>query len=324
ARVGERPEVESVSAVDGLPLDASRSSMEVAISSIQGVQPSAPGELWTATLRLISPHYFETLGVALLRGRPFSPFDDQQASPVVIVNDAFARRYFPGSVPIGRLITSPDFGPQPCEIVGVIHDIRQTSLAASPRPEVFRPLLQQCFSSVTVVVRTHSKPAQIFPTLKAHVGSIDPAVPAFNFRTLKQVLSEALAPREFALVLMGTFAALALLLAAVGIYGVLSCVVNETTREIGIRLAVGGSPWQVLRLTLARGMKTVLLGGGAGLLASCALTRYLQAFLYDLSPTDPLTLGVVFLFLLVVALFACWVPARRAAGVDPITALRCE
>lgn len=324
AQQSKLTEVESASAVDGFPLDPGRSIMDVELTSIQGTQPSAPGEKRTAILRLITPDYFRTMGITLARGRPFLASDNQNSLPVVIINEALARRYFAGADAIGKRISSPDFGQQPCEIVGVIRNIRQTSLDANPRPEAFRPLLQECFSSVTAVVRTRSEPAGVFANMQKLVGNIDRGVPVFNFRTLRQVVSNSLAPRRFGLVLMGAFAGLSLLLALVGLYGVLSCLVNESRRELGIRLAIGASSWQVLRLVLIRGMQSVFVGAVIGLLGACALTRYLQSFLYNLSPTDPLTFGLVLLFIVVISLLACWVPARRAANVDPVVALRCE
>lgn len=323
-RASDLPGVESASAVDGIPLDAKRSSMEVALTSIQGNQPAAPGEKWTATLCLITPEYFRTLGVPLSRGRPFSAYDNKNSPPVVIINEALARRYFSGRNPVGKEISSPDFGNAPCEIVGVIKNIRQSSLDASPGPQVFRPLLQECFSSVTLVVRTRAEPARAFAMMQKKVRNIDPGVPVSNVRTIEQVISESLAPRWFGLVLIGSFAVLALLLALVGIYGVLACWVNESSREIGIRLAVGGTPGQVLRLVMTRGMRSVVVGGVLGLIGACALTRYLQGFLYNVSPTDPVTLGLITLLIGVVSLLACWVPARHAAKLDPLAALRCE
>ena len=324
ARESALPEVESSGAVDGLPLDPGRADMDIALTSIAGTRPATPGEKWTASLRLISPEYLHTMGIRLLEGRAFTLSDNMNATPTVVVNEALTRRYFVGTDPIGKQISSPDFGPQPCEIIGVIEDIRQTSLDAIPRPEVFRPLLQECFSSVTILARTHSVPAQVFAALEREVRKIDANVPAYNLRTLRQVISISLASRKFAFALVGLFAALALLLSLVGIYGVLSCVVNESTSEIGIRLAIGASRWKVLRLILIRGMRAVGVGGIIGLAAACALTRYLQSLLYNLSPTDPFTLGLVSVLVGFVSLLACWLPARRAANLDPVVALRCE
>ncbi|PYJ96682.1 MAG: permease [Verrucomicrobia bacterium] len=324
ARLSDLPGVESASAVDGLPLDAGRGNMDIALTSIEGSPPATPGEKLVAVQRLVSPGYFRTMGISLARGRFFTGRDNTNAAPVVIINEALARRYLPGRDPVGKRMGSPDFGPQPCEIVGVINDVRQGSLDATPEPEVFRPLLQECFSGITIIARSASAPTQTFATVREAVAGVARSWPAYNPRTLDRLVSASLAPRRFALELMGLFAGLALVLALVGIYGVLSCVVNERTREIGIRLALGAQRREVLRMILIRGMRSVAVGGLIGVAGACALTRFLRSLLYEVSPNDPFTLGVVVLLLVIVALAACWLPARRAARVDPIVALRCE
>jgi putative ABC transport system permease protein len=324
SRLSELSGVESFSAVDGLPLDTGRGGMDIALTSVQGMAPPGPGETWTARLSLTGPEYLQAMGISLSQGRAFSRGDDMKAAPVVVINEALAHRYFPGTDPIGKQLGSPDLGPQPCRIVGVVRDIRQSSLDAPARPEVFRPLLQECFSSVTFVVRTHSAPGRIFEAIRRTLGNIDRSVAVYNSRNIEEAIFDSLAPRRLALGLIGSFAALALVLALLGIYGVLSCVVNESTNEIGIRLAIGASRWEVLRLMLMRGMRWVGVGGVLGLAGACALTRYLQSYLYNLSPTDPFTLGLVCFLVAVVSLLACWLPARRAAKVDPMVALRCE
>jgi putative ABC transport system permease protein len=323
-RLADRPENESFAAVDGLPLDSGRGNMDIALSSIGGVLPAAPDEKGIAGLRLVSPGYFRTMGISLSGGRFFNGRDNTNAPPVVIINEALARMYFPGINPLGRRIGSPDFGPEPCEVVGIIKDVRHTALDASPQPEAYRPLFQDCFSGITVVARSHADPTRIVETVGDAVASVDRSWPVHNVRPLKRLLSESLAPRRFVLRLMELFAGLALLMALVGIYGVLSCVVGERTREIGIRLAIGAQRGDVLAMVLRHGMRSVVLGVVVGLVGAFGLTKVLRSLLYEVSPTDPLSLAVVCVLMAVMSLLACWLPARRAAKVDPMEALRCE
>lgn len=324
ARISSLPGVESAAAVDGLPLDSNRGNMDIALTSIDGNPPAAPGGKVLAGLRLVSPEYFRTMGVGLARGRFFTVRDRTNSAPVVIINQTLARRYFPGLDPIGRRISSPDFGPEPCEIAGVVNDIRQASLDASAGPEVFRPLLQECFFTVSIVARSRSAPGPIFDAIRREASGLDMTVPASNSRTLDQLIGASLAPRQFALWLTGSLAGIALLLALVGVYGVLSCMVNELALEIGLRLALGAPRAQVLRMVLWRGMRAVAIGGAFGLAGACAFTRLLRSLLYEVSPTDPLTLVLTASVLVVAALAACWLPAQRAASADPMEALRCE
>jgi putative ABC transport system permease protein len=324
ARVSHLAGVESSAALDGLPLDAGKGNMDIALTSINGNPPATPGGKLVVELHLASPEYFQTLGISLLRGRSFSGRDNLNSPAVVIINEALARQCFSGHDPVGQRIGSPDFGAQPCEIVGVINDIKQSSLEAPPRPEIFRPLFQECFSGITLVARSHSESAQVFSEMRRTVSEIDRTCAAFNARTLDDLVSDSLARRKFVLLLMGTFAGLALLLAMVGIYGVLSCLVNEHTREIGIRLALGAQRREVVRMILVRGMRPVVIGGLAGVSGVFALTPLLRSLLYGVSASDPLTLVGVVLLLSSVSLAACWLPARRAAKLDPMVALRNE
>jgi len=324
ARISSLPGVDSAAAVDGLPLDANRGNMDIALTRIDGNPPAAPGGKVLVELRLVSPEYFRTMGVGLARGRFFTQQDRTNSAAVVIINQTLARRYFPGQDPVGRRISSPDLGTEPCEIAGVVNDIKQASLDANAGPEVFRPLLQECFFSVSIVARSRSAPGPIFDAIRREATGLDMAVPASNSRTLDQLIGASLAPRQFALWLTGSLAGIALLLALVGIYGVLSCMVNELAVDIGLRLALGAQRSQVLRMVLWRGMCAVIVGGAVGLAGACAFTRLLRRLLYEVSPTDPLTLLLTASLLVVAALAACWLPARRAASVDPMETLRCE
>ena len=317
-RLSDQQRSDSFAAVDGLPPDSGRGNMDIALTSIEGVLPAAPVSGYSQ----VSPTYFQTMGIPLSRGRFFSERDNTNTTPVVIINEALARRYFPGIDPLGKRMSSPDFGP--CEIVGIIGDVRHAALDASPQPEAFRPLLQQCFFSITLVARSQAPPSRILETMRNAVAVVDRNWPIYNERPLHRLVAESLAPRRFALLLMELFAGLALLMALVGIYGVLSCVVGERTREIGIRLAVGAQRSDVLAMVLKHGMRSVALGGLVGVVGAFGLTRVLSSLLYEVSATDPLTLAVVSLLMAVMALLACWVPAHRAAKVDPVIALRYE
>jgi ABC-type antimicrobial peptide transport system permease subunit len=186
---------------------------------------------------------------------------------------------------------------------------------------VFRPLFQECFSVVTFVARTRSVIAPVVAAIRKEVASVDQSLPVYNPRTVDGLLSASLAPRRFAMLSMGSFAGSALLLALVGIYGVLSCVISERTREIAIRIAVGARRRDVVEMVLLKGMRPVVLGGVIGLGGACALTRFLRSLLYGVSPTDPFTLSLVAFLIVAVALVACWLPARRAANLDPMEAL---
>ena len=322
ARLSDLPGVDSAAAVDGLPLDVGHANMDIALTSIEGTPPVAPEGKVVAGLCLVSSGYFQTMGISLAHGRVFSEADNTKAPPVVVINETLARRFFPGQDPVGKRIGSPDLGSLPCEIVGVVQDVTQTSLRAGASPQVFRPLFQECFSSLTIVVRSAASLKQTLALVSraAKGGNID--LPLFNPRTLDQLISASTTPLRFAMRLMGLFAGLALLLALVGIYGVLSWSVKERTREIGVRLALGARRGEVFRLTMMQGMRSVAIGGVIGMAGICALTRVLRSVLYSVSPTDSLTLAVVALLIGAAAFAACWFPASRAASVNPVEALR--
>jgi putative ABC transport system permease protein len=323
-RLARLPGVDAAAAVDGLPLDTAHASMDIALTSIDGTTPATADKKLVAGLRLASPNYFRTMGMSLRRGRFFTLRDNTNSFPVVIINRTLARQYLSGSDPLGKDISSPDFGPKPCEIVGVINDVMEESLDAAPKPEVFRPLLQQCFSTVTIVAKSRLAGPQTVARLRKAVGEVDSACPAYNPRTLRALLSGSLARQRFALLLISLFAALALSLAVTGIYAVSSFGVNQCRREIGVRLAFGAQRHQVITLILARGMRWVAVGAAIGLAGALALTRLLRSLLYGISPSDPSTFATVELLVLVAALAACWLPARRAAKVNPMEALRYE
>jgi putative ABC transport system permease protein len=323
-RLARSSDTATFAAVDGLPLDTGRANMDIALTSIDGNVAAAPDEKRIAGLRLVSPGYFGTMGIPLQRGRAFTGRDTTNATPVVIINEALARRYFPAINPLGERIGSPDFGPDPCEVVGVVADVRQASLDSPPMPEAFRPLLQQCFSSITLVARGGATPDRTIETIRKAVAGVDPGWPVYNERPVERLVTDSMASRRFTLLLMELFAGLALVMAVVGVYGVLSCVVGERRREIAIRLAVGAQRHVVFGLVLGQGMRSVATGALFGLIGAFMLTRVLRSQLFGVSPTDPLSLCVATMLLVIAALLACWLPARRASKVDPMEALRHE
>ncbi|MCC7375182.1 MAG: ABC transporter permease [Verrucomicrobiales bacterium] len=322
--LAERPVTDTFAAVDGLPLDGGRGNMDIALTSMEGSPSGEPEEKRIAGLRLVSPGYFRTMQIPLSQGRFFTDRDNTGGLPVVIINESLARRYFQGINPLGKRIGSPDFGPKLCEVVGVVKDVRHQSLDASPQPEAFRPLLQECFSGITVVARTKASAAQVTARVRDAASLVDRDWPVHNSRRLEHLVSESMASRRFALLLTELFAGLALLMALVGIYGVLSCITAERTREIGIRLAVGAQRSDILWSVLGRGMRSVAMGGAIGLGAAIGSAKFLGSLLYEVSPTDPMTFAFVSLALGAAALCACWLPAWRGAQVDPLVALRNE
>jgi predicted permease len=274
------------------------------------------------------------LSIALLAGRHFTAQDTADSPSVVIVDESFARRHFP-QLPLGKVTGRRlRFGGQGepwREIIGVVRHVRHYGLEEEGRAGIYRPWTQinpQWLANRTramdVVVKTAGEPTGLLAAIRSEVQAVDKDQPLANVRTLDALLDRSLAPRRFTLLLVAAFASVALLLGAAGIYGVMSYSVSQRTQEIGIRLALGASTGEVLRLILGQGMRLSLLGIVTGLAASLAVTRLMKSLLYEVSATDPLTFAVIALLLTGVALLACYVPARRATKVDPMVALRCE
>lgn len=282
-----------------------------------------PTEKRIAGLRLVSAGYFDAMQIPLLRGRNFTGRDTTNSTPVVIINEALARRYFGSINPVGKRIASPDFGAQPCEIVGVVGDVRHQSLDVAPQPEAFRPLLQECFSSLTFVIRASSA-ADATKIIREQINAIDVQWPVYHPRRLEDLVNNSMAPRRFALLLLELFAGLALLMAFVGIQGVLACVVGERRREIAIRFAVGAQRRAVIQTVLGNAFRSVAGGAVIGLIGTFATGKYLRGQLYGVAATDPVTLLVVVALLMIVALLACWIPLQRVIAVQPFEALRNE
>jgi predicted permease len=339
--VGSVPGVEAVGLVADVPLTGNRFSGSVWRTDAPGASgltpPSDPHDRWTADLTVVSGGYFRAMGIPILRGRNFTDTDrltDDQLndqglprSGVVIVNRTFAERYFPGEDPIGRTIVTRDDGEfAPIKtIVGVSGDVRGNAIAEPAAPAVFVPHGQHPDVFVpSLIVRSSLPTEAIAGAIRARIATVNPPLLVQAIRPMAAVVSGALSRPRFNLVLLSSFALVALSLSAVGIYGVLAYLVAQRTREIGIRMALGAGAADVVRLVLGEGMAPVLAGVVVGLVAAGLATRTLQSMLFGVTPLDPVSFIAAPALLAAVALFACYLPARRATRVDPLIALREE
>jgi putative ABC transport system permease protein len=268
------------------------------------------------------------MGIPLRAGRFFTDQDGKGAEPVVIVDETFAQRYFPGENPIGKHIKgefSGGEGKSPWQIIGVVGGAKYWVLSKDPFPHMYFSYLQENWGSMALVVRAQSRdPMTLAAPIRAELAAIDKYQPIHSFKPLEATVSELSAPERFTTMLLTAFAILAAGLAAIGIYGVISYTVTWQTRELGVRLALGAQPKDVLRLILGQGVRLTVIGSVIGLAGAFALTRVMSSLLYGVSATDPMTFVVAALALSVVALAACYIPARRVTKIDPMIALRCE
>jgi len=281
-----------------------------------------PGKGYGANCRKVSNDYFRTMGIRLLKGRTFTEQDTQQSGNVVVVTEEFARRFFPNEEPLGQRLDPSDWN---AEIVGVITDVRHKSPNHPLQPAYYVPLSQSMgFRPVSLVVRTAGDPSQLAPAMRHAVWAEDKDQPLEEIATMEQITADTIADSKFISITLAAFALIAMLLGAMGIYGVISYSVTQRSHEIGIRLALGAQTRAVQWLIIRQGMALVALGVGLGLAGALALTRLLEKLLFSVEPTDPLTFAFVPLLLSGVALAACYLPARRATRVDPLVALRDE
>lgn len=319
-RVRSLPGVISAAATTGLPLTLDISGSDF---RIEGRPEPKAGEEMLINTRSVSPHYFQTLGISLTKGRDFSDRDNSVAPAAAIINDDLARVYFPGEDPIGKRITF-DEGVSWISIVGVIGDVKQLGLDSTTQPEVYFPYLQIASPEMSLVVRTASNPLNLVAAVKSQIQAIDKDLPTDDAKTMQQLLTESMSGRRFNMLLLTVFGVVALVLAIVGIYGVMSFTVRQRTHEIGIRVAVGAQPRDVFRMVIGQGMILTMIGIAFGMLAAFGLTRLMTTMLFDVEPTDPATFVIIVVLLMGSALVACYIPSRRATKVDPLVALRYE
>jgi putative ABC transport system permease protein len=321
--LGGIPGVRSVGAISHLPLSGANAGRGL---TLEGMVPPAPDQGWGASYRLTCPGYFATLGIPLVKGRDFTDRDATTAPGVVIVNEEMARQYYGDQDPIGRRLKlgRPDSTNPWLTIVGVAGNVRHFGLDDELRREIFRPYSQAAWPSMTIAVKSPIEPAALVPSARRALARIDPDQPVSKIRTMEEVVAESMGGRRFPMVLLTLFSAVALVLAAVGVYGVVSHLVAQRTREMGIRIALGAQRRELVRLVVAASMRPVALGLAAGLAGALLAARLLTTLLYGVTPSDPSVLTGIAAVLGATALAACWLPARRAAGVDPIVALRDE
>jgi putative ABC transport system permease protein len=292
---------------------------------IEGRPAPPDAELPVTSLAVATSDFFEAMRIPLRIGRLFTDADRETAPAVAIINDLLAERAWPGGDAVGERITVNVQGRwRTMEVVGVVGQVRRKALENDARPEVYLPLAQVPSGSMTFVVQTSTNPAAVMAALKARVWEIDPTLPLYDTATLDSLVSQSLAPRRFVMQIVGSLSGLAFLLAAIGIYGMLSFSTAQRTREIGVRIAMGGSRHSIMVMVIREGMVLVIAGVVVGLAATFVLTRTIAALLYGVSPTDPATLAGTAALLLAVALIACYMPARRATMVDPLAALRSQ
>jgi putative ABC transport system permease protein len=325
-RVGAIPGVGSVAMTSHLPLGGSEN---VSYFYVEGAPPPPAGQEPLGQHRVVTAGYFRTMGVSLVRGRDFDAGDTEGKPMVAIVNETLARQFFPAGDPLGKRIRLKDSGDKDwCTIVGIVRDVRANALELKPTPGFFVPHAQlpTYWDEMTVVVRGAdtglSLPSE--SALRHELKAIDPALPMANYRTMETIVSKAMARPRFGSLLLGLFAATALLLTAVGLYGVVAYTVSRRLRELGIRLVLGAQRGTVLRLVLSQGMRPVVVGLGLGLAVAFGLSRFLASLLFEINLSDPVTFIAASVILVGVALLACWLPARRASRVDPAVALRSE
>src|SRR5262245_43570601 len=322
-RVRNLPGVSAVSAINYLPLAGAGHSSFI---SVEGRPPHPSGEPLVPEVSGVTPDYFHTVQIPLLKGRSFDQGDRMNTAPVVVVSEKLARRLWPGEESLGKRIKygGENFNAPWMTVVGVVGDTKHYDLVEAPRMRFYKPYAQDAWNSMALVVRSEVDASSLSAAVRREVIAVDGNQPVFGVRTFTQLFSASIARQRFFALVMAAFAGLAMLLAVIGIYGVVAYSVAQRTREIGIRMALGAQARNVLRLVVKQGMALTFVGVAIGLLASFALTRFMEKLLFGVSPTDPMTFASIALLLVIVALLACYIPARRATKVDPMVALRCE
>jgi putative ABC transport system permease protein len=318
-KIAALPGVKSAAIVNHPPFSGRRG---VTVYRLEGKpEPTNLNDTPMADFRVISPDYFQMMGIPVIQGRAFDQRDASGAAPVTIINKAFAERYWPGEDPLGRRISTDN---QWAMVIGIVGNVKQSGLDAEASPHVYLPYRQLSISRTGLLVRTAADSLGFVGAVRNQIQAIDPDLPIYNVQTMEGLIDASVSQRRLNLLLLGLFALVALSLATVGIYGVMSYTVTHRTHEIGIRMALGANPQNILRLITSQGMRLVAIGIGLGLAGALALTRIMSTLLYGVSATDPATFTTIALLLVFVALLACIIPASKAAKVDPMVALRYE
>jgi putative ABC transport system permease protein len=319
-RVKNLPGVQAAGLTHSMPLV----SDYVLTFNIEGRPAIAPSDLPSTNYYAVTPDYFRAMGIRLVRGRVFTVQDDARAPRVTVINETMARQFFPNEDPIGKRINIQN-GPDTWrEIVGIVGDIKQYGVDKATSAQAYDPFAQAPFNSLNIIIRTKGSPAALLGALRPAVYAVDKDQPVGIIRPLEEIMAESIARQRFAMLLLTVFSGVALVIAAVGIYGVMAYNVVQRTGEFGIRMALGAQQGDVLRLVLTQGGKLIGLGLLIGLLATLAASRAMGSMLFNVSSYDPLTLASITLLLGAVALIACFFPANRATKVNPIEALRAE
>jgi putative ABC transport system permease protein len=321
-RVSTLPGVESAGLIDAIPLGG---GMSVLTFSVEGREPLPSSAIQDSEVYVASSGYFRVMGIPLKRGRLFAGQDSLNAPGVAIINEAMARRYFSDEDPIGKRITNSDSQTGPwLTIIGIVGDVHTHGLSDEGYPQMYAHSAQQPGRAFTLVARSSSDPTSLASGIRSQIRQLDPLLPLYNIRPMEQLVADSLARPRFNMLLITIFAVLALVLASVGIYGVVSYSVTQRHHEIGVRMALGAKQSDILRMVVSQGLKLAGAGVAVGLAASFALTRSMSSLLFGVSATDPVTFAGVAVLLTLVALAACYIPARRATRVDPMIALRYE
>jgi putative ABC transport system permease protein len=317
-RVAALPGVASVGVTSHLPLTGYNMGAGL---RVEGRAPQPGGVEVLAPIARVNADYFRTMGIALRAGRFFGDGDIAGAPGVAVLSETLAHKLFPDEDPLGKRFS---IGDRSTTVIGVVNDIRYTGLDGEVEQAVYLSYRQLPRAGMALLLRSTAEPSNLAPALRSAVHEVDPALPVYDVVTMEERLSNSVAARRFNLLLLGGFAALALLLACVGVYGVIAYIVTGRTQEVGIRMALGAQSADVVRLFIKQGMALVMLGVGIGLLGAYALTRVMSSLLFGVSANDVGTFAGVTMLLSLVALLACYLPARRAAQIDPLVALRHE
>ncbi len=320
-QVEAQPGVISAAAINLLPMGGSTSDWSITAEGYTAPNPDSPDFV---QYRIVTPRYFETLGIPVRQGRSFNQRDGSDGRRVAILSQSLAKKFWGDQDPIGKRINNGWSKPNWLTVVGVVGEVHHSGSRQGNIPIWYQPISQDCWNDMSLAVRSAGDPAKAISSLKAALAKIDPYLPLYNARLMPQLVAEVLSQDRFNANLLLAFAGLALGLAAIGIFGVISYSVSQRTREIGIRMALGAHRERILGQVMREGLSLILIGLAVGLAAALLLTRFMQALLFGVAPSDPLTFVSIAVVLVASGVAACLGPARRATRVDPMIALRCE